>query len=313
MRWLFGLFVLIFSVPISTSRTQAAETFRDCPDCPLMVTVPAGSFAMGASPDEISKSVSEGAVLKYIEDEKPQHVVEVKQFSISVTEVTRDQFEAFVRDTARKVEGPCWHYKMSENTFVSFSSNDWRNPGFVQEGTHPVVCVNWNDATAYVHWLSQRSAKQYRLLTEAEWEYAAQAGAATRQYWGTDYASACRYANINDRSRAAADHLEIRPIWLFPCTDGFINTAPVAHYEPNAFGVYDMLGNVEELVEDCYVSNYDGAPTDGSARVTVDCSHHVVRGGSWFGSPWAINSAIRWRQSASFRASNQGFRVARTE
>ncbi len=218
-----------------------------------MVTVPGGSFQMGSSPNAISSAVSEGDKAEHLQDETPQHDVQVKQFSMSVTEVTRDQFDAFVRATGHKAGGPCWVWNKGENKFVESNANDWRDPGFSQGGNHPVVCVNWNDARAYVLWLSQKTGKDYRLPTEAEWEYAARAGTSAPRYWGWDNVSACHNANVADLT--AASGLDAKPASIFQCTDGYVYTAPVAQFQANAFGLNDTLGNVWEWTEDGLVQH----------------------------------------------------------
>jgi formylglycine-generating enzyme required for sulfatase activity len=235
--------------------------------------------------------------------------VKVKQFSLSVTEVTRDQFDAFVRATGHQAGGPCWVYSR-EFRPVESNANDWRDPGFSQTGNHPVVCVNWNDAKAYVRWLSQKTGKDYRLPTEAEWEYAARAGNTTPRYWGSDNAVACRNANVADATAAAAEGLD--PARNFSCTDGYVYTAPVAQFQANAFGLNDMLGNVWEWTEDCYNTSYDGAPSNGSAWLTGDCSRRMLRGGSWSNLPRNVRSAGRDGGNSTGRAYFNGFRVARS-
>jgi len=310
MRLLF-LFT-VAALAGASGPSQAAESYRDCADCPLMVTVPGGSFSMGSSPSGISSAVSEGAKAENIQDETPQHDVSVKQFAMSVTEVTRDQFDAFVRATGHQAGGPCWVFSKAENKFVRSNAHDWRDPGFSQSGNHPVVCVNWNDAKAYVRWLSQKTGKSYRLPTEAEWEHAARAGTSAPRYWGYDNSSACRSANVTDRTRAAAHNLGTSPLYVFPCIDGYVYTAPVAQFQANAFGLNDMLGNVWEWTEDCYNTSYNGAPNNGSAWLTDNCSLRVPRGGSWDAHPWGVRSADRDGAPATFRNDVVGFRVSTT-
>lgn len=306
--WIVAVALIAVSYP-----TKAAESYRDCADCPLMVTVPGGSFSMGSSPSGISSAVSEGAKAEDIQNETPQHDVTVKQFAMSVTEVTRDQFDAFVRATGHQAGGPCWVYSKTEYNFVESNANDWRDPGFSQGGNHPVVCVNWNDAKAYVRWLSQKTGKNYRLPTEAEWEYAARAGTATPRYWGWDNSSGCRYANLADFTTAGAlNWNRNNQQQVFQCTDGYVYTAPVAQFQANAFGLNDVLGNVWEWTEDCYNTSYNGAPTNGSSWLTGDCSLRVTRGGSWNYYPWVVRSASRGRNPATSRLNLLGFRVSRT-
>ena len=165
-------------------------------------------------------------------------------------------------------------------------------------GRRPVMNVSWEDARAYVQWLSRETGQRYRLLTEAEWEYVARAGTTTSRYWGQSEAGQCRYANGEDG--------------FGPCPDGYENTAPVGSFQPNAFGLYDVLGNVLEWTEDCWNGDYSGAPTNGSAWQAGDCSLRVLRGGSWGNYPRSLRSAFRFRNPVGDRNLSFGFRVART-
>ena len=176
--------------------------------------------------------------------------------------------------------------------------------------SHPVVCVSWNDAKAYVRWLSGETGEAYRLLSEAEWEYVARAETRTARYWGESESGQCRYANGLDEAweRGHAD----RPWAIASCDDGHTKTAPVGRYEANGFGLRDVLGNVWEWVEDCWNDSYAGAPRDGSAWTSGECGRRVLRGGSWFDSPGALRSANRFRNPAGGRFGSGGFRVART-
>jgi formylglycine-generating enzyme required for sulfatase activity len=158
-----------------------------------------------------------------------------------------------------------------------------------------VINVSWDDAKEYVAWLSRKTGKAYRLLTEAEWEYAARAGTTTRYYWGDDI------GKNNAKCNACGSQ------W------GGKQTAPVGSFKPNAFGLYDMAGNVWEWVEDVYHDNYAGAPTNGSAWLQGgDASRRVVRGGSWYVDPLFLRAAVRYRYASDDRSINLGFRVART-
>ena len=160
-----------------------------------------------------------------------------------------------------------------------------------------MINVSWNDITKeYLPWLSRKTGKTYRLLTEAEWEYAARAGSTTRYHFGDSERDLCMYGNVADLREGEEQGLDDRH-----CRDGHVNTAPVGSFQPNAFGLYDMHGNVWEWVQDCYFS-YSGAPSDGSAWTTGDCSRRVVRGGSWNFSPRGLRSAIRnWNTSVNRR------------
>ena len=204
--------------------------------------------------------------------------------------------------------GGCWVWTGSK--FEIDQAKDWRNPGYAQEDPHPVACVSWEDAKAYVVWLSGRTGKAYRLLTEAEWEYAARAGTTTRRFWGDDGDQSCAYANGADQTTKAQV-----PGWNYliaNCNDRYAYTAPVGSYRANAFGLYDMLGNVGEWMEDCWNENYNSAPTDGRDWTAGNCSQRVLRGGSWSFNPQFLRAAYRFRLTSANRYFYVGFRVART-
>ena len=197
---------------------------------------------------------------------------------------------------------PCWTYEGGK--WEERSGRNWRDPGFGQTDNHPVVCVNWSDAQAYVEWLSSETGEEYRLLSESEWEYVARARTKTARYWGESERDQCRYANGADASTDFD--------WRAGCDDGHARTAPVGTYEANGYKLHDVLGNVREWVEDCWNDSYNGASADGSAWESGDCSRRVVRGGSWFNGPGYLRSASRLWDTTGYRFSILGFRVART-
>ncbi len=185
------------------------------------------------------------------------------------------------------------------------------------EGRHPVVEVDWNDAQAYVSWLSERTGARYRLLTEAEWEYAARAGTQTARYWGESASDQCRYANGFDLTAYEAMDPDLREGRVAAqCSDGYRYMAPVGSFAPNSFGLYDVLGNLPEWTQDCariLPNSYWDAPTDGTAAPeTGDCRRRVHRGGGWFSRPDDLRSADRESSFADAMVDNIGFRVART-
>jgi formylglycine-generating enzyme required for sulfatase activity len=183
----------------------------------------------------------------------------------------------------------------------------WTDPGFTQGTTHPVTCVSWNDAVAYAQWLSAESGHRYRLPSASEWEYAARAGGDDVRPWKASAAGACADANVADQSAARR-----YPGWaVFPCEDGYVNTAPIGSFKANAFGLNDMLGNVFQWTEDCWRDDYAGAPNDGSARNDGDCTEHEMRGGSWFSSPAYVSASYRNHFAADYRTSSVGFRLVR--
>jgi formylglycine-generating enzyme required for sulfatase activity len=265
------------------------------------VVVPAGSFTMG-SPDSEKRRAS---------DEGPLHQVTIPAaFAVSRFEITRGQFARFVQATNRQMSGGCYVWDDIENKVKEDSGRSWRDPGFPQSDDHPVVCVSFEDAKAYVEWLAKQTGKAYRLLSEAEWEYAARAGTTTARYWGEGEGQACAYANVADRRGKAA-----HPWWTwttFDCDDGYAETAPVGNYKPNAFGLHDMLGNAWEWTQDCWNESYQGAPSNGAAWQSADCGLRVVCGGSWSDRPDVVRSANRGRDWATDRGDDRGFRVART-
>jgi len=278
---------------------SVGKQFRDCAECPEMLVVPAGSFTMGSPASEKER----------FDDEGPQHLVTIpKAFAVAKYEITRGQFAKFVSETVHKAAG-CSGYDPGKKNWVFDDNRSWLVPGFDQNDTHPVVCVSWNDAKEYVKWLSAETGKEYRLLSESEWEYAARAGTSAARYWGADPANACGYANVGDRSLVAR-----YPDWrweVHDCQDGAAHTSPVGRYQPNRFGLRDMLGNVWEWVEDCYHDNYEDAPNDGKAWTNGGCGKRIVRGSSWDFKPRIVRSAYRGKNLADYRSHSIGFRVAR--
>lgn len=279
--------------------------FKDCAECPEMVPIPAGQFLMGATPGEEER---ENVPMQARNRSQPQYWANVGSFAVGRYEVTRGQYRVFAEATGRNREG-CSVWTGSKVDLDL--SKDWRNPGYPQDDTHPAVCVSWEDASAYVRWLSQKTGKDYRLLTEAEWEYAARAGTTTTRFWGDNSNMTCDYANGADLTLKAMPP-GLSNDTFANCNDSYIVTAPVGSYRANAFGLHDMLGNVAEWTQDCRSDNYHGAPTDGSARMTGDCSGRMVRGGSWGEGPSGMSSAYRFEGPPALRNFRLGFRVARS-
>lgn len=284
---------------------KSMDVFKECDICPEMVVVSAGSFLMGTAPEDVHPFAGHPQG-----DEGPQHWVTIaKPLAVARFDVTVDQFGAFVAETGYDAVSKCFTY---EHGGVEIRpGRSWRNPGFEQSGLHPAVCLSWNDAKAYLAWLSDKTGKRYRLLSEAEWEYAARAGSTTLFSFGNDAKDLCRFGNGGDQSlkKSGWGH-EKAP--FAPCDDGHLYTAAVGSFLPNQFGLYDMHGNASEWVEDCYSDNYTGAKTDGSASITGDCARRVTRGGAWLTYPVQLRSAARYKQDVDGRNSIVGFRVART-
>ncbi len=289
------------------------SVFRECAACPEMVVLPAGSFEMGSNEEDIALLIEEdGAEREWVQDELPRHPVTIAaQFAVGRYEVTRAEYSAYIEATGRKPGYSCYVYKNDE--WVSEVGRNWRIPGYQQDYREPVLCANWHEAQAYIDWLNEQTGAGYRLLSEAEWEYAARAGTATRRYWGDDreHKDACRYANVSDLTRARTHSLTRDKENIFLCEDGAVMATRVGSFRPNAFGLYDMLGNVWEWVEDCYHDSYAGSAGDSSAWADSGCERRVLRGGSWDYDPRVVRVANRGWAGIEDRSVNIGFRVAR--
>ena len=238
--------------------------FMVCAECPEMVVVPSGSFMMGSHSGE------------GFDDERPRHRVRIDyRFAVGVYEVTFAEWDACAN------AGGCGGYVPDDS--------GWGR------GNRPVINVSWDDAQSYVRWLSRRTDKTYRLLSEAEWEYVARAGTTTRYHWGDEIG----------HNRANCDGCGSR--WDDE------KTAPAGSFWANAWGLHDVHGNVWEWVEDCWNNSYTGAPADGSAWEGGDCAKRVLRGGSWYYvDPGILRAAYRFRSYTGGRLHNVGFRIART-
>jgi formylglycine-generating enzyme required for sulfatase activity len=230
---------------------------------------------------------------------------------LGVTEVTRGQFRGFVDDAGYTTEAESngkGGYGFDEGgRWVQAPKFTWLNPGFEQIDEHPVVNVSWNDAQAFISWLSRKERKTYRLPTEAEWEYACRAGTMTQYSSGDDPESLASVGNVADRTAK-----ERYPDWpTIAARDGFVYTAPVARFRPNAFGPYDIHGNVWEWCQDWYDADYyKKSPTD-DPRGPHAASDRVGRGGGWGDNPRDCRSASHRRVLPADRGGNLGFRVAR--
>jgi formylglycine-generating enzyme required for sulfatase activity len=267
--WNLAAIWLVSSVTIGCSEMARQETmapgeiFKDCPDCPQMVVVPEGNFTMGSPIDEQGRRPLEG----------PQHEVKIdRQFAIGKYEVTLGEFRQFVVETDRYDLSDCWELEPASDQ-------------------HPVVCVDWQDASDYAQWMAEKTGKPYRLPTEAEWEYAARAGTTTSRHWG-DGDAACKLAAVSRCGLGAS--------------------ASVGQYPANSVGLHDMMGNVWEWVEDCWNDSYVGAPVDGSAWVTGKCDERVLRGGSVFNKSRILRSAGRNWNTTDFNYGDIGIRLARS-
>lgn len=297
IRLALGLVAAIVAASPASARTHLApgQRVRDCAGCAELVVIPAGTFLMGSLEDEPGRAPAEG----------PRHRVAIASFALARYDVTVAEWRRFVTATRRPVAHGCEWAGFPRDQSARAS---WRDLGFAQADNHPVVCVSWKDAQAYVDWLSKRTRKHYRLPTEAEWEYAARAGAATVYPWG-DEASHDR-ANYG-AEQCCSERASGADTWLY--------TSPVGSFPPNAFGLYDMQGNAWQWVQDCYVDSYANAPVDGTAVETSNCAFRVLRGGTWGDPPRLIRPAFRnwappprWPSTWEYRSGGVGFRVARS-
>lgn len=300
-----GLAVALI-VPLTASALaenfKAKAEFKDCDSCPTMVVLPPGSFTMGSQKNETINH-----------DEEPRHdVIFNRPFAVGKFHVTVYQFETFVNATGYDAGSSCW--VQEGGTWKEKKGYSWRRPGYPQTGDHPVACVNWNDAMAYAAWVSQQTGKRYRLLTEAEWEYAARgqttSGDYPKYFFGESVVDMCRYGNVADRSLKNETGDDDNSRYL-DCSDGAVYTSPVGSYSANDFGLYDMHGNLPQWVADCYHDSYKGAPKDGSAWISGNCRLRVLRGDSWNSNPGSLIDASRGKGTPEVRGV-AGFRLART-
>jgi formylglycine-generating enzyme required for sulfatase activity len=290
------------------------KSFRDCPTCPQMTWVPAGSFTMGVSAADEQR---EGMPAVVRGRAQPLHQVTFKApFAVGTFPVTRGEYRAFVQETGRATKDSCYtqHVTDGHSVYEDATGYSWRDPGIPQTDDHPVVCVDFGDATAYAAWLSRKTGHAYRLLSEAEFEYAARGGTRTLFFWGDDRDKACTYANVQDLAggRSLGDVPMTRD-YRAQCDDGYVFTSPVGHFKPNPYGLYDMTGEVWEWVADCWNKTYDGAPTDGSPALTGDCDLHPTAGGSYGNVIWYAHAGARAFKDYDYRGHSFGFRVARSQ
>jgi formylglycine-generating enzyme required for sulfatase activity len=256
---------------------------------------------MGASQSEVERyAFPSGMGL-------PLHTVRIaRQFALGEFLMTRKQYQTFVEETGHSGSG-CAATSLDTPLLKFDAARTWRDPGFAQADDHPVVCVSWDDAIAYVSWLSKKTGQNYRLPTEAEWEYAGRAGSVSGRYFGA--APICEFANVRDRSKKL---LYSAGQFFNKCDGGFSNTSPVGSFPPNGFGLSDMIGNAWEWVEDCWRFSYIDAPSDGTAREEQPCKLRVRRGASWNSTERYLYTVVtRSTGSPESRWETNGFRIAR--
>jgi len=271
--------------------------FTDCNGCPEMVMIPSGTGAFGSPASEAGRETDE---------ERQRQIAIAQTFALGRYEVTRAQFDAFVKDSGYKTEVGCFVWSGKQWAFDR--ARNWVEPGYKQAADEPVVCVSWKDAEAYTAWLAKKTKKKYRLPSELEWEYAARAGAKEARHWGDDAGDICSYGNGADLEAKKS-----YPEWpAAACTDGYVHTAPIGSLKPNSFGLHDMLGNAAEWTQDCWkVPGSETASTGDTAGAGQDCNRRVVRGGAFNYTQRLLRSAARLKANATGRIFNLGFRVAR--
>lgn len=309
--WLWVLFsysiaLILISVGVISAffyfqKPSASSVFSDCSGCPLLVHVPAGTFEMGFN--------SEDGPAKD-RPESPLHVVNIPlPLAVSKYEITVAQYIAFLNAMLwERNFDQRWVNTEKESHLSSVRIREGRAFSETILDNHPITGVSWHGAKAYVEWLSRKTGHPYRLLTEAEWEYVARANTKTKHHFGDDVLQVCEHGNVPDSSR-----LKAYPNWVVVrCTDGYADTAPVGKFRPNQFGLHDTVGNAWEWVEDCWHTNYEGAPTDGTAWIAGgDCTKRVLRGGSFNWLSLSPGISARWSYSANDRVQSAGFRVVR--
>ncbi len=284
-------------------RLAPGAMFQDCADCPQMVVLPPGRFTMGFEGGEEGRP------------EGPRREITLSQpFALARFEITHAQYAAFVAATGHDSGPGCYGplQARAAGEWTWYPAATWRDPsggtGQRPRAEEPVVCVSWRDAQAYVAWLSQRTGRRYRLPTEAEWEYAARAGSTTEFPWGDDADAGCAWANVYDASARDV----ARRTAPANCHDRHAGVAPVGAYPANAFALHDLIGNVWEWVQDCYVAPYPGGPLDGSAvEALTACPLRAVRGGSWRSHMYRQRVSWRGRDPEDRKSDIFGFRVAR--
>jgi formylglycine-generating enzyme required for sulfatase activity len=287
---------------IAGAQPRPGETFKDCDTCPEMVAVPGGKAVLGGEPWDQDMRASWGRL---------REVTIAYSFAVAKTEVTRAQYREFVRAT--KYASPTtscntWGFTRILGQTEGYT---WDNPGHPQREDAPVVCVSWEDATAFAQWLAAKTGKPYRLLSSTEFEYATRAGTRGPWFWGPDNAKACEHANVADDTYRRL--YTYGPV--FACNDNWERLAPVASFKPNPFGLHDMLGNAWEWTDDCYHESMAGAPIDGRPWLAEDggnCRARTPRGGAWAsGTDW-LKAGSQSADLANYHSQLLGFRVALT-
>lgn len=283
----------------------AIETFRDCPECPELLRIPAGEFMMGSTP---AQTEAAGVPAQRAPNEHPAVPVTIERdFAIGRYEVTIKEFRAFTEATDFTVMPGC--FGLSGRAWAMDITATWDAPGYPVDDSYPAACLTAEDYDAYLSWLSATTGQTYRMPTEAEWEYMAGLGIEQPpRNWVSADADACLAFNTADANFT----INFDGAWTaFACDDGFRITSPVGHYPPNKLGMYDVIGNTAEITSDCFVAGHEGRPTNGAARTAEGCATAVFKGGSWAGEPSFLRPAFRVLATRVVRGNGFGLRVVR--
>ncbi len=306
---LAAIFALLFTTSLlaedcveagsdNTMMVNGKPEHADIDPVGVIVRVPGGNFCMG----DIAGNGEP--------DEQPVHAAHVDDFWLASREITRGQFKKFVASSGYvssaerddSAQAGCLAVDPNEWTFKYRTDYYWSNPGFKQEDAHPVVCVSYDDAIAFINWLNERTGLQFRLPTEVEWEYVARAGTRTIYPWGDSAIDSCEHGNVADQN--AWPGYSKSPFGRIACDDGYTFTAPVGRYAANPLGIFDISGNVWEWTSDCWSKGYS------FDKVSEDCGLRAFRGSSWMNSATSLRSANRSKNGPSDRLNTVGFRLA---
>lgn len=322
--------------PAIAADPEPLSTFRDCEHCPEMVVIPPGEFTMGVATKKDTAIAKQGYEMR-----GSVKVNIAYTYAIGKYELTVGEFGAFVDATGHDAHGPCLlrlpdsgpnRHKfvgevldspdnMLEYGVTWVKDATFRQPGRDVTDDYPATCISRTDIEAYLAWLSQQTGRKYRFASNAEWEYATRAGTTSVWFWGDNPGKACDYANFADRKSYSSANVAA------PCADKIQSdgTTPVGSYKPNPWGLYDTVGNVLDLVADCYAKTYDGAPTDGSPFMSEGNTSPAPAGGkecaaedgSFFGRGFQFDGVVNTITSfgATFAGRNDrsnfvGVRVA---
>ena len=289
---MIGFAVGCATLPKGSASLAPGARFADCRGCPRMAVVPAGVFLIGSPPDEARRDPDEG----------PQKSIRFAQpFAVGRVPVMRGEYAMFAHATRRPVADVCYADRNHSGRWADEPGPSWRDPGYPQTDSDPAVCVNIDDVDAYLAWLNARSGGGYRLLSEAEYEYAARAGAATHFPWGDDITH--DQANFGE---VPCCHAKVAG------RDPWLGTSPGGAFPANAWGLHDMQGNVWEWTADGYRPTLAALPEDGTPFAGKPYEKRVIRGAGWDDPPYYLRSANRYQQAGDLRGNVTGFRVAKT-